>query len=50
MKTKLLIIASFLLVITISLKTLALGDPFKNAREKMVKHDLKGRDINDKTV
>ena len=50
MKTKLLIIASFLLVITISLKTLALGDPFKNAREKMVKHDLKGRDINDKRV
>jgi len=50
MKTKLLIIASFLLVITISLKTLALGDPFKNAREKMVKHDLKGRDINDKKV
>ena len=50
MKTKLLIIASFLLVITISLKTLAQGDPFKNAREKMVKHDLKGRNINDKKV
>ncbi len=50
MKTKLLIIASFLLVITISLKTLAQGDPFKNAREKMVKHDLEGRDINDKKV
>ena len=50
MKAKLLIISSFLLVITISLKTLAQDDPFKNAREKMVKHDLKGRDINDKKV
>ena len=50
MKAKLLIISSFLLVITISLKTLAQDDPFKNAREKMVKHDLKGRDINDKNV
>ena len=50
MKAKLLIISSFLLVITISLKTLAQDDPFKNAREKMVKHDLKGRDINDKRV
>ena len=50
MKAKLLIISSFLLVITISLKTLAQDDRFKNAREKMVKHDLKGRDINDKKV
>ena len=50
MKAKILIISSFLLVITISLKTLAQDDPFKNAREKMVKHDLKGRDINDKKV
>ncbi len=50
MKSKILIISSFLLVITISLKTLAQDDPFKNAREKMVKHDLKGRDINDKKV
>ena len=50
MKAKLLIISSFLLVITISLKTLAQDDRFKNAREKMVKHDLKGRDINDKRV
>ena len=50
MKAKILIISSFLLVITISLKTLAQDDRFKNAREKMVKHDLKGRDINDKKV
>ena len=50
MKTKLLIISSFLLVVTISSKTFAQVDPFKNAREKMVKHDLKGRDINDKKV
>ena len=50
MKAKLLIISFLLLVITISSKTLAQDDPFKNAREKMVKHDLKGRDINDKKV
>ena len=50
MKAKLLIISLFLLVITINSKTLAQNYPFKNAREKMVKHDLKGRDINDKKV
>ena len=50
MKAKLLIISFFLFVVTINSKTLAQDDPFKNAREKMVKHDLKGRDINDKRV
>ncbi len=50
MKTQLLIISSFLLVITANLPTLAQGDPFKKARERMVKHDLKGRNINDEKV
>ena len=50
MKIKLLIISILLLIITISLKTLAESDPFKNARKKMVEHDLKGRGINDKKI
>lgn len=50
MKTKLLIISSFLVIITISTEMFAQVDPFKNARENMVKHDLKGRDIHDKNI
>ncbi|KPJ58816.1 MAG: protein-L-isoaspartate O-methyltransferase [Deltaproteobacteria bacterium DG_8] len=50
MKTSLLIISSFLLVIILNLHTLALDDPFHKARERMVKYDLKGRDISDEKV
>ena len=50
MKTKLLVISSFLLVITANLQALAQDDPFKNAREKMVTSDLKERDISNEKV
>jgi len=50
MKTKLLMITSFLLVITANLQALAQDDPFKNARERMVTYDLKGRDISNEKV
>jgi len=50
MKTKLLMISSFLLVITANLQALAQDDPFKNARERMVTNDLKGRDISNEKV
>jgi len=50
MRVSLLIITSFLLVITANLPTLAKDDPFKQSREKMVKYDLKGRDISDEKV
>jgi protein-L-isoaspartate(D-aspartate) O-methyltransferase len=50
MKAKLLLISSFLLVITIYIQAFAGDDPFKEARERMVKNDLKGRDITDKKV
>jgi len=50
MKVKLLLISSFLLVITVHLQSFAGDDPFKEARERMVKNDLKGRDITDKKV
>jgi protein-L-isoaspartate(D-aspartate) O-methyltransferase len=50
MKTKLLMISSFLLVITANLQALAQDDPFKNARGKMVTYDLKGRDISNEKV
>jgi protein-L-isoaspartate(D-aspartate) O-methyltransferase len=50
MKVKLLLISSFLLVITVHFQSFAGDDPFKEARERMVKNDLKGRDITDKKV
>jgi protein-L-isoaspartate(D-aspartate) O-methyltransferase len=50
MKVKLIIIASFLLTITLNSQILSQEDPFRKAREKMVKRDLKGRDINDEKV
>ena len=50
MKAKLLLIYSFLFVITIYIQAFAGDDPFKEARERMVKHDLQGRDITDKKV
>lgn len=50
MKIKLLLISSFLLAITANSHTLAQDDPFNKARERMVKYDLKGRDISDKKV
>ena len=50
MKTKLLMISSFLLVITANLQALAQDDPFKNARARMVTNDLKGRDISNEKV
>lgn len=50
MKVKLLLIAPLLLVLTATSQTLAQDDPFKEARARMVKQDLKGRDISDKEV
>ncbi len=50
MKIKLLMISSFLLVITANLQALAQDDPFKNARARMVTNDLKGRDISNEKV
>lgn len=50
MKVKLIIIASFLLTITLNSQILSQEDPFREAREKMVKYDLKGRDIHDEKV
>jgi len=50
MKVKLIIIASFLLTITLNSQILSQEDPFREAREKMVKYDLKGRDIRDEKV
>ncbi|MBW2183781.1 MAG: protein-L-isoaspartate(D-aspartate) O-methyltransferase [Deltaproteobacteria bacterium] len=50
MKVKLLLIASLLFAITLSSPILGQEDPFRKAREKMVKYDLKGRDIRDEKV
>ena len=50
MKVKLILIASFLLTITLNSQILSQEDPFRKAREKMVKYDLKGRDIRDEKV
>ena len=50
MKVKLIIIASFLLTITLNSQILSQEAPFRKAREKMVKYDLKGRDIHDEKV
>ena len=50
MKVKLIIIASFLLTITLNSQILSQEDPFREAREKMVKYDLKGRDIHNEKV
>ena len=50
MKVKLLLIALFLTAITANSQTLSQEDPFRKAREKMVKYDLKGRDIRDEKV
>jgi len=50
MKTNFSIITFFLLIVTLNFQTLAKDDPFKEARERMVKHDLKGRDISDEKV
>jgi protein-L-isoaspartate(D-aspartate) O-methyltransferase len=50
MKVKSLIIFSFLHIIIANSQTLAQVDPFKEARARMVKHDLKGRDISDEKV
>ena len=50
MKVKLIIIASFLLTITLNSQILSQEYPFREAREKMVKYDLKGRDIRDEKV
>jgi protein-L-isoaspartate(D-aspartate) O-methyltransferase len=50
MKAKLLLISSFFFVITVHIQSFAGDDPFMQARERMVKNDLKGRDITDKKV
>ena len=50
MKVKLIIIAYFLLTITLNSQILSQEYPFREAREKMVKYDLKGRDIHDEKV
>ena len=50
MKVKLIIIAYFLLTITLNSQILSQEDPFRKAREKMVKYDLKGRDIHNEKV
>ena len=50
MKVKLIIIASFLLTITLNSQILSQEYPFREAREKMVKYDLKGRDIHNEKV
>jgi protein-L-isoaspartate(D-aspartate) O-methyltransferase len=50
MKAKLLLISSFLFAITVHVHSFAGDDPFKEARERMVKNDLQGRDITDKKV
>ena len=50
MKPKSLIISSFLIFITVNLGTFAKELPLKEARERMVKYDLKGRDISDEKV
>jgi len=50
MKKNLSIITSFLLIMTLNLQTLAKDDPFNEARERMIKYDLKGRDISDEKV
>ena len=50
MKVKLLVITLFLTVITANSQIFGQEDPFREAREKMVKYDLKGRDIRDEKV
>jgi len=50
MKALVALISSLLFVIPLHSQSFAGDDPFKEARERMVTHDLKGRDITDKKV
>jgi len=50
MKIKSLLIVSLLVTIIATIYTLAQDDPFKEARDRMVKYDLKGRGISDEKV
>ena len=50
MKVKLLLIASLLLALTLNSQISGQDDPFRDARERMVKNDLKRRDIRDEKV
>ncbi len=50
MKVKLLLIALFFTAITANSQIGSQEDPYREAREKMVKYDLKGRDIRDEKV